>query len=721
MGTGPEQTIDSSGDGTPGAGGRWVLAFQQLFDPHPSHVALLDLTGTVLAVNAAWRQYGRQNGLGGRATSPVGQNYLAVCEAGVAAAYPGAREAYVGLLDVLRNGRPKFTLTYPCHSPRQREWYRMWVEPQTPSVSAVIVAHQLIAAEPWDEAGGSPGAGAADAGPPPSPLSGRDGTIGRGHWGTGDRPHAAPPRRPFRRPPDAGPVGRRRPSGRPPPARRPPPPRREVEAAILSGQVAALLPAERRRQLGVRAQAGPQGGRQRGQRGQRPVGREDGPDRLRPDRRRRGRPLAPAVQGDRVAQARGHRRRLRPGLPVPGVAVDVRDARDPRPAAGRRRHAVQRVQHPGQGQVPVRVPDQPPGAEQRRPQLQPVRRAGHVGRRAAAAGVDRPQLLDAGRRPVGPRPAARRRVALQGQGEGHRPAHRHPGVHDRRRRRHAVHHPGLRPPRAVGPVQREREQRGHRQGPGLHGRPPGRLGAGERHLRLAQARVVLVLHPLRRRADRRRQRPEVHRRHRLVPVRGRLVRQAPGQGRLLAEADRHRQHGPGPAVPGPRPRPHPDQQGPVRRRRRPDRRQARPLERAAPGRGQRRPLVRPTERAGPELAGDQPPRGRRRPARCAVPVPGRQPGPAAGTRPEAEAQAVLRPGRHGPVQRRLRRRPRGHRVGVGQEPVRGLGHRPGQGRLPELRVPRPAGHQPGLLRAVPPGPVEAAAHDPRRSATASAS
>ena len=154
---------EGGGAGDPAA---WGRVFGQLFDPHPSHVALVGLDGTILAVNAAWRRYASANG--NRADYAfVGRNYLAECEAGVAAGYPSAAEAYVGLLGVLRNGRPKFTLVYPCHGPAGREWYRMWVEPQTPSVAAVIVAHQLVAAEPW-------AVGDARSGPTawPAPASG---------------------------------------------------------------------------------------------------------------------------------------------------------------------------------------------------------------------------------------------------------------------------------------------------------------------------------------------------------------------------------------------------------------------------------------------------------------------------------------------------------------------------------------------------------------------
>ena len=175
----------SGGDQTP-AGDRpprsWALVFEQLFDPHPSNVALVALDGTVLAVNAAWRQYGRDNGLPAD-YGFVGRNYLAVCEAGVAARYPMAEEAYLGLLGVMRNDRPKFTMVYPCHTPARREWYRMWVEPQSPSVPAIIVAHQLVESKPWvgesgADAPGWPATGGGGGGilvrgeRPPVPWSG---------------------------------------------------------------------------------------------------------------------------------------------------------------------------------------------------------------------------------------------------------------------------------------------------------------------------------------------------------------------------------------------------------------------------------------------------------------------------------------------------------------------------------------------------------------------
>jgi hypothetical protein len=118
-----------------------------LFDGTDSHCALLDLSGEILAVNSAWIAYGVENGLS-PSSDPVGQNYLHICESAAEQQYPGAMEAYLGLQQVLRANRPKFTMVYRCHSPSVRRWYRMWVEPQFPDVPVVVVAHKLVSEKP---------------------------------------------------------------------------------------------------------------------------------------------------------------------------------------------------------------------------------------------------------------------------------------------------------------------------------------------------------------------------------------------------------------------------------------------------------------------------------------------------------------------------------------------------------------------------------------------
>jgi hypothetical protein len=125
---------------------RLLALFKSLFDSHPSHIALLDLRGKILAVNPAWKRFGEQNRLA-PGYDCVGMNYLRICETAAEGGVPQAREAYVGLLEVIHTGRPKFTMVYPCHSDNENRWFRMWVEPQTPNVPALIIAHKLIGHE----------------------------------------------------------------------------------------------------------------------------------------------------------------------------------------------------------------------------------------------------------------------------------------------------------------------------------------------------------------------------------------------------------------------------------------------------------------------------------------------------------------------------------------------------------------------------------------------
>ena len=120
----------------------WADNFSLLFDPSPAQVALLDLNGVIVETNLAWKQFGRENGLATNYDC-IGMNYLQACESAANNDEIGARQAYIGLLEVLRTQRPKFTMVYPCHSPTERRWYRMWVEPQLPQVPGIIVAHYL--------------------------------------------------------------------------------------------------------------------------------------------------------------------------------------------------------------------------------------------------------------------------------------------------------------------------------------------------------------------------------------------------------------------------------------------------------------------------------------------------------------------------------------------------------------------------------------------------
>lgn len=131
--------------------GQVQKVFHGLFADHPAHIALISLDGDILAVNDAWQRFGESNGLQ-KGYEFLGISYLTACQPAVEAGDPYASHATMGLLGLMQSSRDKFTLIYPCHSPVEQRWFRMWAEPQTPDVPAIVVAHQYLgASRPGDE------------------------------------------------------------------------------------------------------------------------------------------------------------------------------------------------------------------------------------------------------------------------------------------------------------------------------------------------------------------------------------------------------------------------------------------------------------------------------------------------------------------------------------------------------------------------------------------
>lgn len=106
----------------------------------PSHIALIDADGYIIAVNEAWRRYGSDNA----ARDPahyVGQNYLALCDNACGASADEAGPTADGIRAVLRGETNEFSLEYPCHSPTHRRWFRLVVTPlrDHPTKGAVVM------------------------------------------------------------------------------------------------------------------------------------------------------------------------------------------------------------------------------------------------------------------------------------------------------------------------------------------------------------------------------------------------------------------------------------------------------------------------------------------------------------------------------------------------------------------------------------------------------
>ena len=113
-------------------------------DALSSHLAILNETGEIVAVNRAWREFAEAN-------PPIrgnvceGANYLSVCDAAVGPDAEEARSFAARLRAVLGGDEQGFTFEYPCHSPRENRWFVVRVT-RFPGEGAtrLVVAHENI-------------------------------------------------------------------------------------------------------------------------------------------------------------------------------------------------------------------------------------------------------------------------------------------------------------------------------------------------------------------------------------------------------------------------------------------------------------------------------------------------------------------------------------------------------------------------------------------------
>ena len=93
-----------------------------VLDGLSAHIAVLDGSGVIVAVNEAWRGFARANGADPGKVSE-GANYLEACDAAAGQSSEGAAAFAAGTRDVLRGRRGSFELEYPCHSREVRRWF----------------------------------------------------------------------------------------------------------------------------------------------------------------------------------------------------------------------------------------------------------------------------------------------------------------------------------------------------------------------------------------------------------------------------------------------------------------------------------------------------------------------------------------------------------------------------------------------------------------------
>ena len=110
----------------------------------PAHIAIVDSSGTIVAVNQAWRDFATSNGA---VVSRVmeGTNYFNVCDSATGDQSEYAAAFAEGIRSVFSGQREEFEMEYPCHSPTELRWFVGRVMPFTNGSSPrAVVIHENI-------------------------------------------------------------------------------------------------------------------------------------------------------------------------------------------------------------------------------------------------------------------------------------------------------------------------------------------------------------------------------------------------------------------------------------------------------------------------------------------------------------------------------------------------------------------------------------------------
>ncbi len=121
-----------------------VRLLRSALDALDSYIVVLDESGTIIAVNAAWRHLAEENAL----RSPdcgLGLNYLEVCDAAEGWQAPEARFVGEGIRAILAGRRQEFRLEYRCHTPSEKRWFELYAHHlEDGGPARVVVVHEAI-------------------------------------------------------------------------------------------------------------------------------------------------------------------------------------------------------------------------------------------------------------------------------------------------------------------------------------------------------------------------------------------------------------------------------------------------------------------------------------------------------------------------------------------------------------------------------------------------
>lgn len=106
----------------------------------PEHVAVLDDSGLVIAVNEPWERFALDNG-GSSVNLSTGVNYLDVCRRSAAAGDADALKAADGIGSLVSGKRQEFIMEYACATAERQLWFLMYAKSVSQGFHGIIITH----------------------------------------------------------------------------------------------------------------------------------------------------------------------------------------------------------------------------------------------------------------------------------------------------------------------------------------------------------------------------------------------------------------------------------------------------------------------------------------------------------------------------------------------------------------------------------------------------
>ncbi|GAB4260036.1 MAG: hypothetical protein Kow0065_10190 [Methylomicrobium sp.] len=113
-------------------------------DALSAHICVIDATGTIMAVNRAWRDFYLNEAGEGVCPAAVGTNYLSICESATGDGADEALKMARGIRSVIEGKRDTFMMELPCHTAEKQQWFNARITRFQDDGCYFVVAHENI-------------------------------------------------------------------------------------------------------------------------------------------------------------------------------------------------------------------------------------------------------------------------------------------------------------------------------------------------------------------------------------------------------------------------------------------------------------------------------------------------------------------------------------------------------------------------------------------------